>query len=184
MVYGKVLLVWISSVIVAAVHQSIGFSALDFKIKFITSNIFQTCSMFIPAILLIIVYCMAGIALRASTLKHENKRAMELRNKQNSTVLKMFGAITICYFVLTMPYCIWLFYFPYVIHNYPRSIQWETVVLREILLFLFYANFSINPIIYAKMHREVNTRIRRLMQNLKGACYQCSSKRNQETLLQ
>ena len=183
--YGKLLLVWITSVIFAVVHQLSNFTAFGFMIQFITAAGLQAFLIVTPAILLIVVYCMAGIALKASKLKHENTRAMELRKKQNSTVLQMFAIITICFFMLTLPFIIWLFYSTYLIVNYPRSLRLDIIIfLGSIFRALFFANVSIKPIIYAKMHREVNRYLRRLMQKFKRACWQCCTNRNQDALLQ
>ena len=184
MIYCRVLLVWTLSFILAAEDIYFVFTLIDIKYLLIAKAVSLSCSMVSPAILLIIVYCMAGTALKANTLKHENTRAMELRQRQNSSVLKMFAVITICFFILTMPFFIWSFYYYYIPHDYPRSLYWETMILLgDISIALFFVNFSINPIIYAKMHKDVNRYLRRLMQKFKTSCCQCCAKRNQEARL-
>ena len=183
MIYCRVLLVWTSSFILAAEDIYFEFTLIDFKNLLIAKAVSLACSMVSPAILLIIVYCMAGIVLKANTLKHENTRAMELRQKQNSGLLRMFAVITICFLILTIPYLIWLFYLSYMLFLSRSLSLINTFLPADILSAMFYANFSINPIIYAKMHREVNRCLLKLMQKFKRVCCHCCSKRKQEALL-
>ena len=144
----------------------------------IASTVSLVCSMFIPGIHIIIIYSMTGVKLKASTLKHENARAMEQRMKQNVKVLKMFAVITITFFILTIPYGVYnLCLFWNVLGNH------DYIVLR-IVIFLFFTNFCVNPIIYARMHKEISKYLRGFIHKIKRACCRCCSKTNQEGLLQ
>ena len=136
----------------------------------ITSTVSLVCSMFIPGIHIIIIYSMTGIKLKASTLKHENVRAMEH---------KMFAVITITFFILTIPYGVYnLCLFWNVLGNH------DSIVVSRIVVFLFFTNFCVNPIIYARMHKEISKYLRGFIHKIKRACCRCCSKTNQEGLLQ
>ena len=180
--YGSVLFVWLSSIsVVVPDALQTTFSNYDCFIdvthnadrrrSFIISTIMIVYSMFIPGIVIAVIYCLTGVALRANTLIHENYRAMEHTNKQNAKVVKMFALIVIVYFVLTMPYAVCTFYVNYLLlHDAPHQVAASTYTLMHILRIPFYANCCVNPIIYAKMHREINQYLRRVTLKIKEAC--------------
>ena len=183
--YCSVLFVLLSSVIAAIPLFLIG-ATYDDQFHFISPTVFHVYSvlipvtLIIPVILIIIVYSMTGIALKSSTFKHENNRAMELRKRENMKVLKMFLEITISFVILTVPFGIWSLRFYSMVWHTSSNIQIKTeFILLSVFSTLFCTNFSINPIIYAKMHREVNQFLRRLIKRVKTTfCLRCS-KRNQ-----
>ena len=181
----RVLLVCISSGIIAIVDDRMAFSVLDLKVSSIRITIMFAYTMLIPGIIILIFYCATGIVLKANTLKHENTRAMELRRKQNVKVLKMFAVITICFFIFTMPLGMWHVCFWYLRWQNSWKLAWQTeAILHTTCRLLYAANICINPLIYAKMHRAVNIYIRRLIKKFTRACCQCCSNWNQEATLQ
>ena len=180
--YGSILFVWLSSVgVVVPDALQTTFSNYDCFIdvtrnadrrsSFINSTMIIVYSMFIPGIVIAVIYCLTGVALRASTIKHENYRAMEHTKKQNAKIVKMFAIIVIIYFVLTIPYAVCTFYGNYLfLYDASHQIAASTYTLMHILQILFYANSCVNPIIYAKMHREINQYLRRAIQKIKETC--------------
>ena len=184
MVYRRVIFVWLSSLI-AAVPRLLSLIFYHYPFNLVAITLFYVYSMFIPGITIASVYCTSGIALKASTFKHENVRAMELRKKQNSIVLKFFAVVSICFFILTMPYGIRNLYVCYMHRHKLTHLRYETTyILEDVLSMLFYTNFCVNPIIYAKLHREISIYLRKFIQEINRACCQCCSKKNQDKLLQ
>ena len=111
----------------------------------------------IPNFIIIIVYCLTALALKANTLKHANNRAMEQRNKQNARIVKMFIIIIFIFFTLTMPYAIFYFYGNYMIFYHFEKLDYRLITTLNYTLFVAAsANGCVNPLIYAKMHREIN----------------------------
>ena len=171
-IYGRVLFAWLSSVL-AAVSVQLCWEVLN-HYYVITVTVFLTCSMFVPGMIIVTVYCITGIALTANTLKHENNRAMKVRKRQNSNVLKMFAAITISFFIFTTPWGIWNLYRLYMYSSDSWILQYETIyVPGEICCILFSTNLFANPIIYAKLHRETRKYLKKLIQKIKNACCNC-----------
>ena len=96
LVYGNVLLVWLLSVIVALpLILSLALSMFEYHL--ISEAILIIISMFIPGMLILIVYNIAGIAVKASTVKHENVRAMELRKSKILTFLKCLPLLALLF---------------------------------------------------------------------------------------
>ena len=79
--YGSVLLVWLLSVI-ADLPLILSLALSRFEFYLISEAILVIISMLIPRMLILIVYSIAGIALKVSTVKHENVRAIEPRKRQ------------------------------------------------------------------------------------------------------
>ena len=134
----------------------------------------------IPNIIMIVVYCLTGAALKRNTLKHANNKAMEQRNKQNSNIVKMFAIIVIIFFLLTMPYALFYFAGNYIIWYDPVPDVKLLYTLNYVLFILASANGCINPLIYAKMHRDVNGFLRSVATRLSGCCCSTSSQARSE----
>ena len=116
---------------------------------------------YIPYIIIIVAYILTARALKANSLKHDNSRAVELRNKQNAKIVKMFVIVVIIFLVLTMPYGIFYFYDSYMIVYASNDIDFSLhFTLNYVLFILSSANGCVNLVIYAKMHRDINGYLR------------------------
>ena len=130
----------------------------------------------VPYFIMTVTYCLIARALKTNSLKHDNSRAMELRNKQNAKIVKMFVIVIITFLVLTMPHAIFFFYDCYMI-VYGKNYVLESG-LRFTLLYMLYilstGNGCVNPIIYAKMHRDMNRYISDVMHRIvRISCQLC-----------
>lgn len=166
--YGSIAMIWISAVAIGLPYalrlQLVGDVCWDFNNEIISKKAYLAFIAFwliyiwgIPNIVIIFVYFLTARALKANTLKHENNRAMALRNKQNAKIVKMFIIIIIIFFVLTMPYAVFYFYGNYKIFYDFQNVNFKVQFTLNYTLFIAAtANGCINPLIYAKMHREIN----------------------------
>ena len=153
---------------------STNYNILDKRSSLLAVAIWVVYSMIIPNFIIFIVYCLTARALKENTVKHDNRRAMEQINKQNARIVRMFIIIVVTCFLLTMPYAIFCLYASYVLgHDLSYSNGSVINQLNYILLIPASANCCVNPIIYAKMHREINGYLRNIIQRIIGACCQC-----------
>ena len=190
--YGSVAFVWISAIGVVLPevlkHKltehgcSIHVDEDEGTTSFILATIYFVFSPCIPFLLIIIVYYLTVLALKRSTLRHENNRAMELRNKQNGRVVRMFIIIIMVYFLLTIPYAISNIYGCYV--NFVDTLNPNRKIintLTEILAIPASAHNCVNPIIYARMHRDIRKYLGSVIQGMKRACSRFCKRRNERT---
>ena len=150
---------------------------INYKDSFVLVVMWLVYTWCIPNFIIIIVYCLIARALKANTLKHANNRAMEQRIKQNSRIFKMFIIITIIFFTFTMPiaafYCYTYYMYVYDPQN-PRNKDSNTI--NYILFIPAAANGCVNPLIYAKMQREINRYLRSLIHMATSFCCHCVQK--------
>ena len=150
--------------------------------SFIKAAVYVIYSPLIPIVLIIIVYYLTARALKMSTLRHENNRAMELRNKQNAQVVRMFIIIIMVYFLLTIPCAISYIYGCYVFMVDIRNSNYKIIyTITYVLSIPASANCCINPIIYARMHRDISKYLASIIQRMKRACFQRCNMRNKST---
>ena len=154
---------------VLLVHQN-----YDRMISFMKMSAPFLYSPMIPSVIISVVYFFTARALKSNTMKHDNSRAMQLRNEQNAKIVRMFVVIVVVFFILTLPYAICVIYMHYLGHYYEPSPTDDVISsLLEILHFPYSANRSMNPIVYAKLHSEVNGYLKRIVQRVRGVSCQC-----------
>ena len=188
--YGSVAFVWLSSIGVVLsetlkyqlneetcfIYMNAGTSS------FIKATVYVVYSPFGPAVLIAIVYFLTARALKKNTMRHDNNRAMEQRNKQNAKIVRMFIIIIMVYFLLTIPYAISYIYECYVFFVDKWNSNFKIInTITYILSIPASANCCVNPIIYAKMHRDISMYLRSTIQRMKRACVQLFSMRNNST---
>ena len=182
MLYCSVALAWLSSiaVVVPSILQheltnnvcwSTNYKIIPKESSFIYYTVWAVYAVFIPNSILSCVYFLTARTLKANAVKHENNRAMQLRNKQNAEIVKMFVIIVTVYFVLTIPYAIFYIYACY-LQVYDESNPDNQLIntMNFIMLIPASANGCVNPLIYAKMHREINGHLISIVQKLKRFC--------------
>ena len=116
----------------------------------------------IPSLIIGVVSWQTARALKRNTLQHVNNLAMLKRNKENALIVRMFIIIIIIFTVLTTPYAFFYFYFSYWFYHVPfNSSDFRFLLTLNYYLFVTAAeNSIINPLIYAKMHKEINNFLR------------------------
>ena len=190
--YGGVAFVWLSSIGVVLpemlkyqLTKQGCFSNEDAVVStssFIKATVFVVYSPFGPAVLIPIVYFLTARALKKNTMRHDNNRAMEQRNKQNAKIVRMFIIIIMVYFLLTIPHAISYIYGCYVFFVDTWNSNYKIInTITYILSIPASANCCVNPIIYAKMHREMTTYLGSITKRLKRSCVQLFSMRNNST---
>lgn len=122
----------------------------------------------IPSLIIGVVYWLTARALKRNTLQHVNNLAMLKRNKENALIVRMFIIIIIIFAVLTMPYAFFYFYFSYWFYYMPfNSKDFRFLLTMNYYLFVTAAaNSCINPLIYAKMHKDMNNFLRSVARRL------------------
>ena len=130
-------------------------------ISLIIPLVWALYSMIVPGFIIAIAYCFCAHALKANTVRHDNDRAMQLRSKQNSRIVRMFIFIVMIFLLLTMPSAIYLIYIRFLIVFNTSKVQVPYhFYLYHIIEFLAYSECCVNPIAFSKLHREINGYLR------------------------
>ena len=190
--YGSITFVWLSSVGMGIPYglrvefkegmcqtTNHRFVADEHFVVFIGISVL--CIWCIPSIVIIFVYFFTASALKANTFKHENSKAMEQRNKQNAKTVRMFVVVVIVFSLLTLPYAIFYFYVGYMVVYGTNAFSALHTTLNYVLFAASSANGCVNPLIYAKMHREVNDYVRMLVQRITRFHCKCYVKNSENT---
>ena len=191
--YGSIAAVWLLSVVITIpcilrVHLVQNYciptnsKIVNDKDFVIFTGIFVLYNWFIPSFSMMFVYYFTARSLKASSLKHENNRAMEQRNRQNAKAVKMFAVVVIVFFLLTVPYGVFYFFATYMEAYERTSVD---VILYQALQFILFvvasANGCVNPLIYAKMHREMNRYVIAVLQQIARFLCKCCHKESKNT---
>ncbi len=89
------------------------------------------------------------------------------RVERNRKVFKMLVVIFLAFFLLTTPYSIFYAVVTYLIYMKPETIDENPLKQLNYAIFvLMVANSCINPVIYAKMHKEINKYARKLWESI------------------
>ena len=190
--YGSVALAWLSSVGISIPYglrvKFIGGMCQITNDKFVANENFVIfigisvlCIWCIPSIVVTFVYFFTARALKANTFKHENSKAMEQRNKQNAKIVKMFVVIVIMFSLLTVPYAIFYLYLSYMVVYGTNAFSTLNSTLNYVLFAASSANGCVNPLIYAKMHREINDYVRMVLQRITRFHCKCYRKKSEST---
>lgn len=122
----------------------------------------------IPLVVITVLSVAITRVLR-QTAEQAHNDAFALRCiERNRKVFKMFIMIVLAFFLLTMPYSLFYAVGTYLIYLRPNHTDFNTLNQANYALFvLMVANSCINPIIYAKMHKDVNKFSQRLWSRFK-----------------
>ena len=191
--YGSIAVVWLLSVVInipysLRIHLEhnacvpTNSKIVSDKNFVVFTGIFVLYNWCIPSLSMMFVYYFTARSLKASSLKHENSRAMEQRNRQNAKAVKMFAVVVIVFFLLTVPYGVFYFFSTYMF-TYKRTsvdvILYKT--LNQIVFVAASANGCVNPLIYAKMHKEINKYVREVLQQVARFLCKCCHKESKNT---
>eukprot|EP00794_Sanderia_malayensis_P020283 gene20283-22269_t len=142
-------------------------------------NIYVTCWIVtgwgIPFIVISILYSICVFELMSK--KKSNSVTVKQRRDENKRVVKMFLIIVSLFFIFTTPYSLM-----YVTFNYLLTYKREAVDINAImkwnyaLFVLTTLNSCMNPIIYAKLHREINPFVKKLA----GRVFNCDSNKRKD----
>ena len=128
------------------------------KVKFVYFAFVQSVSCFAAVIIMVIVYSLSAIRIYRHAIPGDDKSAERRRIKQNRNITKMFGRIVLVFFTLTTPYAVFFFIQAFmgtfrikVYMEYKEAFYNASLVLYAVSAL----NCCVNPIIYAKMHRNM-----------------------------
>ena len=111
----------------------------------------------VPLLMIGIFYCLILRSLSNGLSEGCHLTILHKRLKRNKDLLSMFIVIVCVFFLLTTPYAAFYFSATYLMLLRPQSIDQGTAQQVNYALFtLMMVNSSINPVIYAKLHKEVN----------------------------
>ena len=115
----------------------------------IFSGILVCAAWLVPLVVVGVMYGICINRLRRSNLKHSQNETMKRRNAENKRIIRMFIVITVLFFATTLPAIV-------VGLVHPVSDQSEKTNLARMLSnWILFMGSAINPLIYAKMHREL-----------------------------
>ena len=119
--------------------------------------------MILPPCICAIVYLFIGLDLKKGEQNHENNpAAYERIRKENKNIIKMFGIVVLFFVVLTYPYSIFWFYVKYIFLSNLNPLDVSYLLTWNVGLSAVTAlNSCVNPLIYARMHKEINRSLRR-----------------------
>ena len=137
---------------------------------------------------LIVITCFCFMILQRlnfAVRERGNSKIQKKRIKRNREILRLFIIMVCAFFVLTTPYAAFFFSATYFMYLQPKTVDMHiTQQLNYALFLLMMTNSSINPIIYAKLHKGINKSAVRSWRRLRGiSTFRCSyhSRRNTET---
>ncbi|XP_065061353.1 neuromedin-K receptor-like isoform X2 [Rhopilema esculentum] len=134
----------------------------------------------VPLLMIGIFYCLVLRSLSNGLSEGCHLTILQKRLKRNKDILSMFIVIVCVFFLLTTPYAAFYFSATYLMLLRPQSIDHGTAQQVNYALFtLMMVNSSINPVIYAKLHKEVNMFVvrywKRFTDQLRALCCPLSS---------
>ena len=123
----------------------------------------------VPGIILVTLYYKTANQLKMSEMYHSNVRVMQQQiRKENREVVRMFVVVVTLFFACTMPNAVYQIVYHYIYLFGTGRPRTYLIKLYTILPCLSAMNSCINPLVYAKMHKEINRYVRRLLTRLRG----------------
>ena len=138
----------------------------ELKAKFIYYAVLQSVSCFLAVITMVVVYTLSAVRIYQHTLpgSENNKKAECRRMKQNKNITKMFGRIVLVFFTLTTPNSIFFFVQAY-IGTFREDLFFKEYkkffYISQVLYAVSALNCCVNPIIYARMHKNMRMSFRK-----------------------
>ena len=121
----------------------------------------------VPLITITILYSRCIKKLNQIKFEANGNKTLEKRNEQNRNIVKMFIIIVVLFFVCTVPYAIFyaivVFLLAYQKAAGAHSLIWT---LNYALFVPTCFNSCINPLIYAKKHKEINEFVRKICRKI------------------
>ena len=110
-------------------------------------------------------------AVRQGTNSNIQRRSI----KRNRDILKLFIIMVCTFFILTTPYSAFYFSATYFTYMQPKNVSIKVAQQLNYALFvLMMINSSINPILYAKLHKGINRSAVRFWRRLRRVSnYKC-----------
>ena len=130
----------------------------ELKEKFIYYAVLQSVSCFLAVIIMVVVYSLSAIRIYRHVMPGDNKKAERRRIKQNKKITRMFGRVVLVFFTLTTPNSVFFFVSAYIgtfrVEVYMREYE-KFFYISHALYAVSSLNCCVNPIIYARMHKNM-----------------------------
>lgn len=139
----------------------------------------------IPLIVIICFCCLILQRLNRAIQGGSQLSMQQRRIKRNRDILKLFIIMVCAFFILTTPYAAFYFSATYFMYLKPNKV--DLVMAQQLnyaLFVLMMTNSSINPILYAKLHKEINkstVKFWERLQEILACIFHCFPKHGKDT---
>ncbi len=117
----------------------------------------------IPSFVIGLLYLKCILNLQIPMAGNNNNVAMNQRRAENKRVVKMFIIIVLLFFAFTTPYSVLYVAFNYLLIFHKDDVDINTAIKWNYALFVITtANSCFNPLIYAKLHKDVSKFVHKL----------------------
>ena len=131
---------------------------------------YTTVGWIVPGMILATIYYKTAKQLKMSEDYHSHVRVMQRQiRRENKEVVKMFVVVVWLFFACTMPNVVYQIVYHYIYLFGAMSSKAYLIQIYTILPCLSAMNSCINPLVYAKMHKEVNRHVRGLIGKMRRA---------------
>ncbi len=111
----------------------------------------------IPFLVIGTIYALCSRNLKKTPKGNSNRAAIRRRQSENQRVVKMFIIIVSLFFALTTPYSVMYVTYNYVLTYHTNEVDINSMMKWNYALFtITNINSCLNPIIYAKLHKDIN----------------------------
>ena len=131
---------------------------------FIYFSCFEIAKMFVPITILMIFYTLSALAIQNNQGVSQGNQRRLRRNRQ---VVKMFVTIVIIFFLCKGPYSFFRMTETYTVTF--KQEEWDKVkggISNVVLFAVSSINSIINPMVYARMHRDLRGPLKKLFKRM------------------
>ena len=160
----------------------------DHRIGFAYSVCFETMKMFIPMMILSYISYLSAKEIKKGERNFVSKSIRDFSHVQivhrNKLILRMFLIVMVVFFICNAPHSIFFMVHTYIVTYHLDKWNSEIGNICHVVLFAFSSMSTIaNPIIYARMIREIKTSFESMFKMV--PCFRTSSiRRNSISILQ
>ncbi len=124
----------------------------------------------IPAFILGVVYHKITLHLRVGEAYHSETQVIQQQIRaENQKVVRMFVIIVCIYLAFTIPFAILQVVFVFILELAPKVARNQHFYALYLMLPNITAlNSCVNPLVYARMHKEINGYLKVVWKKLKG----------------
>ncbi len=121
----------------------------------------------VPFIIISFLYTLCILDLRKISTTNSNDIAVNQRKTENQKVVKMFIIIVCLFFILTTPYSLMYVTFNYLLTYRRSELDVNLIMKLNYALFVITtSNSCMNPLIYAKLHQEINPFVKKVAKRI------------------
>ncbi|XP_065057499.1 C3a anaphylatoxin chemotactic receptor-like [Rhopilema esculentum] len=134
------------------------FNFMDPKTKSAYVCLWLFVGWIMPLFAVSIIYCLCSQELQRNHFGKETNDTTRKRAMENRRVVKLFVTLVSMFAILTLPYSVFYITVHFVLTYLRKEANFDLIWTLNYLLFvLTNINSCTNPLIYAKMHKEINS---------------------------